>query len=221
MLAHADGYVARGPRGCGAVIRATLLLTGLPGSGKSTLAERGADRLGASVLAHDWAMAGLRPYPDLQVALEAMDHVTHRSLGWSLLWSLARAQLRAGRSVVLDGVARANEVAATRSLAREEGARCLVVRVECPDEDVHRARIEGRVRAIPGRYELDWEDVAWARGTWARDAPNDVDLVLDTTGPLEHTRSRLDALLAGEVGEGGRERFATAGADESTVVEGC
>jgi len=43
-------------------------------------------------------------------------------VGWSLLWALARSQLRLGSPVVLDGVARAPRVAGTRRLAAEEGA---------------------------------------------------------------------------------------------------
>ena len=50
-----------------------VLVTGLPATGKSTMAEAAADILGAPVLAHDWAMSGLRPYPEIQRALDAMD----------------------------------------------------------------------------------------------------------------------------------------------------
>ena len=83
-----------------------VLVTGLPGTGKSTMAEIASRELGAPVLGHDWAMSGLRPYPEMQRALDAMDPPGHRGVGWSLLWALARSQLRRGSSVVLDGVAR-------------------------------------------------------------------------------------------------------------------
>ena len=42
-----------------------VLVTGLQGTGKSTVAELVADLLGAPVLAHDWAMSGLRPFPEI------------------------------------------------------------------------------------------------------------------------------------------------------------
>ena len=45
----------------------------------------------------------------------------HRGVGWSVLWALARSQLRLGSSVVLDGVAREPEVEGTRRGGREEG----------------------------------------------------------------------------------------------------
>ena len=91
-----------------------VLVTGLPGTGKSTVAEATAEVFGAAVLGHDWAMSGLRPYQELQDALDAMEPSGHRVVGWSILYALAAAQLRAGRSVVLDGVARRSEIAACR-----------------------------------------------------------------------------------------------------------
>ena len=49
-----------------------VLITGLPGSGKSTMAEVAGRQLGAPVLGHDWAMSGLRPFPEVQAALDTM-----------------------------------------------------------------------------------------------------------------------------------------------------
>jgi Mrp family chromosome partitioning ATPase len=48
-----------------------MLISGLPGSGKSTVADQAAALLGAPVLAHDWAMSGLRPLVAVQSALGA------------------------------------------------------------------------------------------------------------------------------------------------------
>ena len=66
-----------------------VLITGLPGTGKSTMAGVAGRALGAPVLGHDWAMSGLRPYPELQAALDTMGPRGHRGVGWSLLWALA------------------------------------------------------------------------------------------------------------------------------------
>jgi predicted kinase len=112
------------------------------------VAEAIADMLGTSVLGHDWAMSALRPYPELQSALDVMSF-GHRVVGWSILNILGRAQLRQGRSVVLDGVARAPEVAACRVTAEAVGVKMTVVFTECSDVEVHRSRIEGRRREIP------------------------------------------------------------------------
>ena len=82
-----------------------IVCTGPPGTGKSTIANEVARRTGATVLGWDWAMGALTWCAPVQDALESLDRVTHRRVGWSLLWNLAEEQLRLGRSVVLDGVA--------------------------------------------------------------------------------------------------------------------
>lgn len=171
-----------------------MLVTGLPGTGKSTMADVAASELAAPVLGHDWTMSGLRPYPELQETLDAMGLRGHRSAGWSILWALARSQLRAGRTVVLDGVARAPEVAGSRALAREEGARSFVVMTTCSDADVHRTHIDGRQRGIPGWYELDWDHVARARDEW--EAPDDVDVALDAATNLAQNAATLRNALS-------------------------
>jgi predicted kinase len=159
-----------------------VLVTGLQGTGKSTMADVAATELGAAVLGHDWAMSGLRPFPEVRAALDAMGGRGHRGVGWSILWALARAELRRGRPVVLDGVARAPEVAAARALAQEEGVPILVVLTECSVAEIQRDRIEGRQRGIPGWYELEWDHVARARSEWV--PLDDVDVTLDAVAPL-------------------------------------
>jgi predicted kinase len=171
-----------------------VLMTGVPGSGKSTMAEVAGEALGAPVLGHDWVMSGLRPFPELQETLDAMRPPGQRSVGWSVLWALARSQLRRGSSVVLDGVARQPEVDRTRQVAQQEGAGGLVVMTSCGDADVHRSRVEGRQRRIPDWYELDWDHVERARSAW--EPPDGLDLVLQTERTVEANAEELRALLA-------------------------
>lgn len=171
-----------------------VVITGPPGTGKSTLASSAAAMLGAPVLGWDWAMAALTGFGELQRVLEAGDRAQYRSVGWSILWNLATQQLRDGRSVILDGLARADEIAVTRDLAGRHGAACTVVVTRCSDPEIHRTRVVGRIRAIPGWHELDWADVARTVAAW--EEPPGADLVLDAAAPLAENVGRL----AGAVG---------------------
>jgi predicted kinase len=171
-----------------------VLVTGPPGTGKSTLAETAAAELDAAVLAWDWTMAGLRQVEPVWSGFQALDRVSYLQVGWSVLWNLGVAQLRAGRSVVLDGLARASEVAVTRARAADAGARCVVVVTACTDSKVHRARVEGRRRAIPGWHELEWDSVVRTSARWQ--PPTDADLVLDAAADLSSNQAALIAALA-------------------------
>jgi len=172
-----------------------VLVTGLQGTGKSTVAGLAANLLGAPLVAHDWAMSGLRPFPEVQEALDAMEPPGHGRVGWSLLRAQAQSQLRRGSSVVLDGVARAPQVETLRLLAAEEGARFLVIMTECSDLKLHRSRVDGRERGIPGWYEFDWSHVEESRKSW--DPNMAVDLKVDTTKPLSAIRHVLGDHFAG------------------------
>ena len=171
-MAGSDSPGVPGPR--------LIVVTGPPGSGKSTLAEAVAHRCGAAVLGFDWAMAGLTWCKPVQAAIDAVDVETYRRLGWSVLGSLAEAQLRHGRSVVLDGVARDPAVDALREIAGRTGARLTVAVLSCSDRATHRARIEGRRRDIPGWYELTWDAVESTLARWQ--PPRNPDLTVDTAG---------------------------------------
>jgi hypothetical protein len=166
-----------------------VVVTGLQGSGKSTVAGIVAHALGAPVISHDWAMSGLRPFPEVQATLDAMGPGGHGQVGWSVLRSLAQSQLEHGCSVVLDGVARAPQLESLRQLAEEAGARLFVIMAECSDGELHRTRIEGRERDIPGWYELDWSHVEQSRQSWDRNM--DVDLRVDSAKPLSMIHSAL------------------------------
>jgi predicted kinase len=171
-----------------------VLLTGPPGSGKSTLADSAASALSAAVLGWDWVMASLTPFDDVQTVFRHMDRERYRSVGWEVMWNLAVAQLRSRRSVVLDGVARDGEIGRCREIAVDNGARSLVIWTTCSDPELHRSRVEGRVRRIPGWHELDWSHVDQLRQTLVE--PTDVDLRLDAVQPFEMNRDQLLAALA-------------------------
>jgi hypothetical protein len=158
------------------------------------LAERAAALLAAPVFSWDWAMAALRPFTTIQWAFRVMDRDTYRRVGWSILWQLTTAQLRAGRSVVLEGVARDEEVSHTRRLASQHGGRCLVVLTSCDDEHKHRSLVEGRRRDVRSWPELDLNHVRRVRREWR--APTAVDVVLDAGVSLDSNLERLTTLIS-------------------------
>jgi predicted kinase len=175
-----------------------VVFTGLPGTGKSTLAAHAAGSLAAPVLGWDWVMAALRPYPGIQEALGRMDFPTYVGVGWSVMWNLCVAQLRLGRSVVLDAVAPDAQLEQTRAVAATHGAGCLVVLATCSDEEIHRSRLEGRRREIPGWHELDWAHVQRVKSRFP--SPSAVDLPLDAAEDLATNYDRLDQLLRAAAG---------------------
>lgn len=171
-----------------------LLVTGPPGTGKSSIAESTAESLAAPVLSWDWVMAALTEFDEIQAAVSRMTRVQHRRVGWSVLWNLATAQLRRGSSVVLDGVARDVEVAGTRAVGHANGASVFVVLTSCSEVAIHRTRVEGRSRLIPGWHELAWDNVNHFLDTWV--APTNVDLHLDAMDSLHGNLAQLLAGLA-------------------------
>lgn len=175
-----------------------VLVTGLQGTGKSMVADSVGELIDGSVLGHDWAMSGLRPYPSLQRALDTMEQRGRREVGWSVVGALARAELRRGRSVVLDGMAANRDIERLGQAASDEGAKFVLVLTECTDAEIHRSRIEGRRRAIPNWYELDWEHVQRSRRDW--DRPDHVDLTVPATGAPEANRVLLAKWLT-EMGD--------------------
>jgi predicted kinase len=157
-----------------------VVFSGVPGSGKSTLADAVGAELGIPVFATDWLLGALTPFggryfdDPLAVAEE-------------VLTTLALRQLLAGQSVILD---HPTERVATRdrwrSLARRTGAEFRAVVCRCSDPEVHRGRLEGRSRGIPGWHDAgDWADVRQRLASfpsWHGEA-----LSVDTVQPHELT----------------------------------
>jgi predicted kinase len=133
-----------------------IVFTGLPGTGKSTLAEQVARTLRAPAFASDWLIGGLRP---AHGALSTLDRAEYLAACYSLLETLITRQLMLGQSAVVDDIARDSEVRQWRAVADRFSARLLVVECICSDTGLHRARIEGRARNIPGWHEVGWDHV--------------------------------------------------------------
>ena len=162
------------------------MFSGVPGVGKSTLADALGSRLGIPVFATDWLLGALTPFGGyhLDDALE---------ISAELLTTLALRQLALGQSAILD---HPSENVADRerwlSLARSVDAEFTAVLCVCSDPVIHRARLEGRTRGIPGWHDAGaWSNVErrmasfppWPEGT----------LTVDTAAPHE---KNLAAVLA-------------------------
>ena len=159
-----------------------VLVSGWTGAGKSTIAEMVARELKATICSFDWLMSALRVFPDIWPVVESPPGLQRR-VGWELLARTAEQQLRRGGSCVLDLVAREEMRVECDVLAERYNARFGVIECVCTDEHVHRSRIEGRRRGIPGWYELDWEHVAAGRSRYQPLA--DPKLVVDAVIPLD------------------------------------
>jgi Predicted kinase len=165
--------------------RSMVVFSGVPGSGKSTLADAVGARLHVPVFAIDWLLGALTPYGGRH-----LDGLA--GIGYEQLTTLAVRQFALGQSVILDAPV---EDPATRgrwrSLASRVGARFKVITCVCADPNVHRTRVEGRVRGIPGWHDAgDWADVSRRLGRftpWEGDV-----LTVDTT---RHHQHNVDLVL--------------------------
>ncbi len=141
-------------------MQALILCCGLPGTGKSTLAERLGRTLSIPVFAKDW----------LEAALWRSGIGREQGSGWAgyeLLSAMAESQLMLGQSAILDCVAGREPLRGQwRALAERHGAAFRPVECTCADEALHRRRLAGRQRGIPGWYELDWAEVERIRAEY-------------------------------------------------------
>jgi predicted kinase len=157
-----------------------LVFAGLPGSGKSTLAERIAGTIKAPVFAGDWLMGVLKPYG----MLKGLDRASYLAMYYELLRTLVVRQLMLGQSAIVDCLMDDERIAAWRETAAGYGAELVVVECVCSDADLHRSRIEGRTRGIPGWPEVGWEHVSRMRSEFP--ALTAERITVDAVHPVEH-----------------------------------
>lgn len=160
-----------------------VIFTGLPGTGKSTLAEQVARTAGAPAFAGDWLMGGLKP---AHAALAKLDRSEYVAAWFGLLRTLVTRQLMLGQDAVVDDLVSEDQVAAWRETAARFSARMFLIECVCSDEVIHRERIEGRVRGIPGWHEVGWDHVERMRAELT---------------PLTVDRLTVDAMEPGRVGD--------------------
>jgi predicted kinase len=167
-----------------------LSFGGLSGTGKSTLAEAVGQRLQVPVFATDWLLGAY-----VRVAVGLRSREAYSELGNELMTTLALRQLRLGQSAILDSVGGPDLEPRWRALALEYGARYYAVETFCSDSTIHRQRLEGRQRQIPGWHEVPWELVERARASYQPWAT--AHLRLDAVQPLnENVQTLLNYLVA-------------------------
>jgi predicted kinase len=133
-----------------------IIFAGLPGTGKSTLAELVARTVPAPAFAGDWLMGGLKP---AHAALAKLDRSEYVAAWFGLLRTLVTRQLMLDQSAVVDDLVSDSQFVLWRETTGRFSARLFLIECVCSDEAVHRARIEGRVRGIPGWHEVGSDHV--------------------------------------------------------------
>lgn len=160
-----------------------------PGAGKSTLAESLARTLRRPVVSMDWVLGTMTPFDEIG------DDIAVSLVDLTIVASVAR-HVQLGIDVVVDAAGHTRrERERLRELTERLGGVFVGVECACSDERLHRERIEGRDRGIPGwRPTVPWAHVERMRGLW--EPWEDDHLVLDSAveTPDSSLKRVLDAL---------------------------
>ncbi|MFN0070575.1 MAG: AAA family ATPase [Chloroflexota bacterium] len=113
---------------------------------------------------------------------------------YELLTTLAESHLGLRQSAILDSVLGLERTRRTWSeVAHRFEAQFRAVECICSDDELHRQRIEGRNRGIPGWYEPSWEDIGATRHRF--EVWRDERRVLDAVMPLQSNLVTLEQCL--------------------------
>jgi predicted kinase len=158
-------------------LKKIIAVSGLPGSGKSTVAEGIAEKLGLPIFSVD-------PIESSIIQSGIQRSFETGLAAYLVAESLAAEQLKLDLSVVIDAVNSAKEA---RDMWRNLAEKChsKLIIIECGlNAELHKKRIESRVRAMHGIPEVTWKNVEDRRKEYL---PWDEDrLVLDTSGNIKN-----------------------------------
>ncbi|MDX8148964.1 ATP-binding protein [Lentzea sp. BCCO 10_0061] len=163
-----------------------VLVAGIPGAGKSTIAELLARRLRTPIFSMDWVMGAL-------VLGRAVTEENAYEVGDLQLRASVARHVQLGIDVIVDATGHTREERDQwRELTERLGGVFVGVECVCSDEVLHRERIDGRDRGIPGWYAtVPWEHVQRMRGLW--EPWEDDHLVLDSA--VETPDTSLERVL--------------------------
>ncbi len=131
-------------------------------------------------------MGGLKP---AHAALGQLDRSDYLAACFGLLKTLVTRQLMLGQSAVVDDLVSSSEFVLWSEIADQFSARLFLIECICSDEAIHRSRIEGRVRGIPGWHEVGWDHVERMRAEFS---PLTADrLIVDAIAPVEDNLRRV------------------------------
>jgi predicted kinase len=130
-----------------------ILMSGLPGSGKSTLAEAVAKELKLPIFSVDPIEASI-----IKANIPKSFETGHAA--YLVAATLAEEQFKLGNSIVIDAVNAEEEAKDVwRELAKKCNADLVIIECFTSDIELHKKRIEARVRNLHGIPEITWERV--------------------------------------------------------------
>lgn len=129
-----------------------ILISGLPGSGKSTVAESLAEKLSIPLFSVD-------PIESSLIKSGLKRSFETGLAAYVVAEALAGEQLKRGLSVIIDAVSPVQEARDMwHNLVRKQNATLIII--ECVlERELHKKRIESRIRNMHGIPEVTWEDV--------------------------------------------------------------
>ena len=178
-------------------MRKVIVVSGLPGSGKSTVAEGIAEKLGIPIFSVD-------PIESSIIKSGIKRSFETGLAAYLVTETLVAEQLSLGIPAVIDAVSAVKEARDMwRTLSNKFNARLIII--ECAlDRDLHKKRIESRVRNIHGIPEVTWNDVdnrSREYLTWKEKR-----LVLDTSDNIESNLDRALEYISAEEKESRHEK---------------